>query len=33
MAHKMRPDRYTILGTDGITREAAEKLVKVTGVA
>jgi len=33
MAHKMRPERYTILGTDGITKEAAEKLVKVTGVA
>lgn len=33
MAHKMRPERYTILGTDGITKEAAERLVKVTGVA
>ncbi len=33
MAHKMRPKRYTILGTDGIPKEAAEKLVKVTGVA
>ncbi len=31
MAHKVRK-RYTILGTDGITREAAEKLAKATGV-
>jgi len=30
-AHTIRPERYTILG-NGITREAAEKLVKVTGV-
>jgi len=33
MAHKVRPERYTILGTDGITKDAAEKLVKITGVA
>ena len=33
MAPKVRPDRYTILGADGISREAAEHLVKVTGVA
>ncbi|RLF46226.1 MAG: NAD(P)-dependent glycerol-1-phosphate dehydrogenase [Thermoplasmata archaeon] len=33
IAHKIRPERYTILGTDGITKEAAEKLVKITGVA
>jgi len=33
MAPKVRPDRYTILGTDGISREAAEHLVRVTGVA
>ncbi|KAA0000951.1 MAG: NAD(P)-dependent glycerol-1-phosphate dehydrogenase [Thermoplasmata archaeon] len=32
IAHKMRPNRYTILGTDGITKEAAEKLIRVTGV-
>jgi len=32
IAHKMRPERYTILGTDGITKDAAEKLAKVTGV-
>ncbi|MDI3501916.1 MAG: glycerol-phosphate dehydrogenase [Archaeoglobi archaeon] len=31
MAHKIRPERYTILGS-GLTREAAEKLVEVTGV-
>lgn len=33
MAPKVRPDRYTILGPDGISREAAEHLVRVTGVA
>ncbi len=33
MAPKVRPDRYTVLGADGISREAAEHLVKVTGVA
>ena len=32
IAHKMRK-RYTILGTDGISKDAAERLVKVTGVA
>ena len=31
IAHKMRK-RYTILGTDGISKEAAEKLAKATGV-
>lgn len=31
-AHTLRPERYTILGTSGLTREAAERLVKVTGV-
>lgn len=31
MAHTIR-DRYTILGSDGLTREAAERLVEVTGV-
>jgi glycerol-1-phosphate dehydrogenase [NAD(P)+] len=30
-AHTIRPERYTILG-NGITRDAAEKLVRVTGV-
>ncbi|MFW9997401.1 MAG: iron-containing alcohol dehydrogenase [Candidatus Odinarchaeota archaeon] len=29
-AHKIRPDRYTILG-DGLNREAAENAVEVTG--
>jgi len=33
MAPKVRPDRYTILGPDGISREAAEHLVRITGVA
>lgn len=32
-AHLNKPDRYTILGDKGLTREAAEELVKVTGVA
>ncbi len=32
MAHKIRPERYTILGRDGLTREAAEKAAKITGV-
>jgi len=31
IAHKVR-NRYTILGTDGISKEAAERLAKVTGV-
>lgn len=32
-AHKIRPDRYTILGSDGLTRKAAIQLVEATGVA
>ena len=32
-AHTLRPERYTILGSSGLTREAAERLVRVTGVA
>ncbi|MGP8073358.1 MAG: NAD(P)-dependent glycerol-1-phosphate dehydrogenase [Thermoplasmata archaeon] len=32
MAHSIRPDRYTILGDNGLTREAAERLANVTGV-
>jgi glycerol-1-phosphate dehydrogenase [NAD(P)+] len=31
-AHSMRPDRYTILGESGLTKEAAHKLASVTGV-
>ncbi|MEM2944525.1 MAG: NAD(P)-dependent glycerol-1-phosphate dehydrogenase [Methanomassiliicoccales archaeon] len=31
-AHKIRPDRFTILGTSGLTYEAAEKLARITGV-
>ncbi|HYB63011.1 MAG TPA: NAD(P)-dependent glycerol-1-phosphate dehydrogenase [Thermoplasmata archaeon] len=31
-AHTVRPDRYTILGDNGLTREAAERLATVTGV-
>ncbi|MFB6470313.1 MAG: sn-glycerol-1-phosphate dehydrogenase [Vulcanisaeta sp. AZ3] len=33
MAHKVRPDRFTILGTDGLSRKAAEHVVEVTGIA
>ena len=33
MAQKIRPQRYTILGADGISPEAAEHLIKATGVA
>jgi len=32
MAHKIRPERYTILGESGLTYEAAEKLAKHTKV-
>jgi len=31
-AHLIRPDRYTILGENGITKEAAERVAKETGV-
>lgn len=31
-AHRVRPERYTILGDNGLTREAAERLATVTGV-
>ncbi len=31
-AHRLRPERYTILGDNGLTREAAERLATVTGV-
>jgi glycerol-1-phosphate dehydrogenase [NAD(P)+] len=32
LAHSIRPERYTILGDNGLTREAAERLATVTGV-
>jgi len=32
IAHKIRPERYTILGEHGLTREAAWNLLKKTGV-
>lgn len=32
-AHKIYPDRYTILGDNGLSEEAAEQLVSETGVA
>jgi glycerol-1-phosphate dehydrogenase [NAD(P)+] len=31
-AHSIRPERYTILGDGGLTREAAERLATMTGV-
>ncbi|WP_434731916.1 NAD(P)-dependent glycerol-1-phosphate dehydrogenase [Thermogladius sp. KZ2Tp1] len=33
IAHKIRPERYTILGENGLAWEAAWRLVKETGVA
>ncbi len=33
MAHANKPDRYTILGESGLTRQAAEDLLRATGVA
>jgi len=32
LAQKIRPDRYTVLGSGGLTREAAERLAKATNV-
>ncbi len=32
LAHTIRPERYTILGERGITREAAVEVAKITGV-
>lgn len=32
IAHKIRPERYTILGEKGLTKEAAKNLAKITGV-
>lgn len=32
LAHKMRPERYTILGESGLTRSAAKSLAEETGV-
>jgi glycerol-1-phosphate dehydrogenase [NAD(P)+] len=32
MMHRLRPERYTIVGETGLTREAAERLARVTGV-
>jgi glycerol-1-phosphate dehydrogenase [NAD(P)+] len=31
-AHRVRPERYTILGDNGLSKEAAERLATVTGV-
>ena len=32
MAHSIRPERYTILGESGLTRDAALKVATITGV-
>ena len=32
IAHKIRPERYTILGDNGISKEAAYELAYKTGV-
>ncbi len=32
LAHTIRPERYTILGDNGLTREAADRLAVTTGV-
>jgi glycerol-1-phosphate dehydrogenase [NAD(P)+] len=32
VAHKIRPERYTILGESGLTKDAAEKVARITGV-
>jgi glycerol-1-phosphate dehydrogenase [NAD(P)+] len=32
ISHKIRPERYTILGETGLTKDAAERLAKATGV-
>lgn len=32
LAHKIRPERYTILGYRGLTRSAAKRMAKATGV-
>ena len=31
-AHKIRPERYTILGETGLTPKAAKRVAKITGV-
>ncbi|MEM0133783.1 MAG: NAD(P)-dependent glycerol-1-phosphate dehydrogenase [Thermoplasmatales archaeon] len=33
MAHKTRPDRYTILGESGLTESAAKEALSITGVS
>ncbi|RLE52074.1 MAG: NAD(P)-dependent glycerol-1-phosphate dehydrogenase, partial [Candidatus Methanomethylicota archaeon] len=32
IAHKIRPERYTILGESGLSWEAAERVARITGV-
>ncbi|AEM38085.1 3-dehydroquinate synthase [Pyrolobus fumarii 1A] len=32
IAHRVRPERYTILGESGLTWEAAERIARITGV-
>jgi glycerol-1-phosphate dehydrogenase [NAD(P)+] len=31
-AQEIRPERYTILGENGLTEDAAKKIAKITGV-
>lgn len=31
-AHSIRPERYTILGESGLTKEAAQRVASITGV-
>ena len=32
IAHDIRPERYTVLGKEGLTSDAAAKVASVTGV-
>jgi len=32
MAHSIRPERYTILGESGLTKDAAQRVATITGV-
>ena len=32
IAHEIRPERFTILGKDGLTHEAAVKVASITGI-
>ncbi|MEM1741302.1 MAG: NAD(P)-dependent glycerol-1-phosphate dehydrogenase, partial [Desulfurococcaceae archaeon] len=32
IAHKIRPDRYTVLGETGLSKEAAWRILRETGI-